>query len=154
MELRNEDLSKQQKHTPEISSLRESTGKAGNRAREREAGRSQDRKTKHIVCQLLAEKPNRPKETTLTQEEAYMNKGSEARAEESFKGHPCGKKPDSMFQGLLVRFTDTWTEEFFWNLKGAAAAPDELRSCGSSRTKERSAKRARRARTPRRHNAA
>ena len=61
------------------------------------------------MCQLLAGKPNRLKETMLAQEEAYMNKGSEARAAENFRGHPWGKKPDAMFLGLLVRLTDTWT---------------------------------------------
>ena len=53
-----------------------------------------------------------------------MNKGSEARAAESFKGHPWSKKKDAMFQGLLVRLTDTGTKELFGNLKGAVA-PDQ-----------------------------
>ena len=54
-----------------------------------------------------------------------MNKGSEARAAESFRGRQWGKKPDAMFQELLVRLTDTWTEELFGNMTGAAA-PDQL----------------------------
>ena len=75
------------------------------------------------MWQLLVEKPNRLKETMLAQEEAYMNKVSEARATKSLKGHPWGQKPDAMFQ---VRLTDTWTEDLFGNLSGAVASEQLL----------------------------
>ena len=49
----------------------------------------------------------------FAKEEACMKKGSEARAAE-------------MFQELLLRLTDTWTEELFGNLKWAAAPDQQL----------------------------
>ena len=114
-------MRKQQNHPPEIYNIVKALAKLGIE-HEREAGRSQDRT--HCVPVAHGETEH-TEGNDAGQEEAFMNKGSEARAAKSLKGHPWGQEPDAMFQELLVRLTDAWTEELFGNLKGAAA-PEQL----------------------------
>ena len=76
-----EDLSKQQNHPPEIYNIVKARAKLESSRRAR-GGPQPGQKT---LCASCSGKPNRLKETMLAQEEAYMKKGSEARASESFR---------------------------------------------------------------------